>query len=214
MWTNTRPDPIEKETGLKPAESLTRVQLKFLTERQLRFVSAWTGNLIAAARTAGYSNPRVAAHRLMKDPLVAEALQTKQESMLQESGEQFARTLPLSRADVIDRLWQLAQLNPERTNGNVSGQVKAAQALEQIFAINLDRNDVLKRQLQGKSEAELEFYIIHGFLPHRDEKPLLEASAEPAQLPESTAEGGSSIPEPASATAANSDANAAAVPST
>src|SRR5215468_4242821 len=214
MWTNTRPDPIEKETGLKPAESLTRVQLKFLTERQLRFVSAWTGNLIAAARTAGYSNPRVAAHRLMKDPLVAEALQTKQESMLQESGEQFARTLPLSRADVIDRLWQLAQLNPERTNGNVSGQVKAAQALEQIFAINLDRNDVLKRQLQGKSEAELEFYVVHGFLPLRDEKPLLEASAEPAQLPESTAEGGPPIPEPANATAANSDVNAAAVPST
>jgi len=214
MWTNTRPDPIEKETGLKPAESLTRVQLKFLTERQLRFVSAWTGNLIAAARTAGYSNPRVAAHRLMKDPLVAEALQTKQESLLQESGEQLARTLPLSRADVIDRLWQLAQLSPERTNGNVSGQVKAAQALEQIFAINLDRNDVLKRQLQGKSEAELEFYIIHGFLPHRDEKPLLEASAEPAQLPESTAGGGSSIPEPASATAANSDVNAPAPPST
>jgi len=214
MWTNTRPDPIEKETGLKPAESLTRVQLKFLTERQLRFVSAWTGNLIAAARTAGYSNPRVAAHRLMKDPLVAEALQTKQESMLQESGEQFARTLPLSRADVIDRLWQLAQLNPERTNGNVSGQVKAAQALEQIFAINLDRNDVLKRQLQGKSEAELEFYVVHGFLPLRDEKPLLEASAEPAQLPESTAEGGPPIPEPASAPAANSDVNATAAPPT
>jgi len=214
MWTNTRPDPIEKETGLKPAESLTRVQLKFLTERQLRFVSAWTGNLIAAARTAGYSNPRVAAHRLMKDPLVAEALQTKQESMLQESGEQFARTLPLSRADVIDRLWQLAQLNPERTNGNVSGQVKAAQALEQIFAINLDRNDVLKRQLQGKSEAELEFYVVHGFLPLRDEKPLLEASAEPAQLPESTAGSGPPILEPASPAAANSDANATAAPPT
>jgi hypothetical protein len=43
----------------------------------------------------------------MKDPNVVHALQTKQESMLQESGEPLARTL--SRADVIDRLWELAQ---------------------------------------------------------------------------------------------------------
>jgi biotin operon repressor len=45
----------------------------------------------------------------MKDQNVVQALQTKQESMLQESGEPLARTLSLSRADVIDRLWELAQ---------------------------------------------------------------------------------------------------------
>src|SRR5215469_2860872 len=214
MWRNTRPDPIEEETKLEPADSSRKMQFRCLTDMQLRFVTAWTGNLVAAARAAGYSNPKGAAYKLMRDPYIVEALQKKQESLLQESGEQLARTLPLSRADVIDRLWQLAQLNPERTNGNVTGQVKAAQALEQVFAINLDRNDVLKKQLQGKSEAELEFYVVHGFLPLRDEKPLLEASAEPAQLPESTAEGGPPIPEPASAPAANSDVNATAAPPT
>lgn len=206
MWINARPDAIEEETKLKPADSLTKVQMRYLTEMQLRFVSAWTGNLIAAARAAGYSNPKGAAYKLMRDPYIVEALQKKQESMLQESGEQLARTLPLSRADVIDRLWQLAQLNPERTNGNVSGQVKAAQALEQIFALNLGRNDLVKRQLQGKSEAEVEFYVVHGFLPHREEKPTLEASAEPAQLPESTTVSRSPVPGPPSATAASSDA--------
>src|SRR5205814_7090245 len=99
-------------------------------------------------------------YKLMKDPKVVQALQTKQEAMLQESGEHLARTLPLSRADVIDRLWELAQLAPERTHRNITGQVKAAQALEQIFALNIDGNDLLKRQLQEKSEAEIQFYVV------------------------------------------------------
>lgn len=178
-----RPDPIEVETRPKAEEPTDDRLFRSLTERQLRFVSAWTGNLIAAARTAGYSDPKAAAYRLMKEPHVVQAIQKKQDSMLQESGEQFARTLPLSRADVIERLWQLAQLSPNATNHNITGQVKAAQALEEIFALNIDRNERLKRQLEGKSEAEMEFYVIHGFLPHQEEKPALEAP----QLPESTA---------------------------
>lgn len=189
----TKRDLIEEETKPKPTiqDELANLNLRCLTEKQLAFVSAWTGNLIAAARAAGYSNPRVAAHRLMSDPDVVKALQRKQESMLQESGEQLARTLPLSRADVIDRLWQLAKLSPERTNGTVTGQVKAAQALEQVFALNIDRNQALKNQLKGKSEAELEFFVVHGFLPLQQEKPILQAPAETPQLPPSTAEGGS-----------------------
>ena len=169
---------------IEQPESAAAEEILFLSEKKLRFVAAWTGNLIAAARAAGYKHPKDAAYKLMKDPKVVKALQTKQESMLQESGEHLARTLPLSRADVIDRLWQLAQLDPERTNSNITGQVKAAQALEQIFALNLDRNQPLKRHLEGKSEAELEFYVVHGFLPYQDEpKPALVASAEAQQLP-------------------------------
>jgi hypothetical protein len=52
--------------------------------------------------------------------------------------------------------------------------------------LNIDRNEGLKRQLQGKTDAEMEFFVIHGFLPHQEEKPTLVASAEPPQLPEST----------------------------
>jgi phage terminase small subunit len=179
-------DPIEEETRPKPSNPNSKSQFRCLTEMQMRFVGAWTGNLVAAAKTAGYSDPKRAAYKLMKDPYVVKALQAKQESMLQESGEHLARTLPLSRADVIDRLWQLAQLDPHSTNGNINGQVKAAQTLEQVFALNIDHNDLLKRQLQGKSESELEFYVIHGFLPHQEQKPALEAPAEAPQLPEST----------------------------
>ncbi len=177
-------DDIEEPEPPPPEEN------PFLSEKKLRFVAAWTGNLVAAARTAGYKNPKSAAYKLMKAPEVVQALQTKQEALLQESGEHLARTLPLSRADVIDRLWQLAQLAPERTNRNITGQVKAAQALEQIFSLNIDSNDLLKRQLQGKSEAEIEFYIVHGFLPYSEEqKPAPLGSAEAPQLPESLTAG-------------------------
>ena len=175
------PDDIDEKTPPAHEESF------FLSTKKLAFVSAWAGNLTAAARVAGYKNPRDAAYKLMKDPEVVKALQKKQESMLQESGEHLARTLPLSRADVIDRLWQLAQLSPERTNHTINGQVKAAQTLEEIFALNIDRNEGLKRQLQGRTEAEMEFFVIHGFLPHQEEKPTLVAPAEPPQLLESTA---------------------------
>src|SRR5438552_10654303 len=85
-------DDIERPERPTPEEN------PFLSEKKLRFVAAWTGNLIAAARTAGYKDPKNAAYKLMKDPDVVQALQTKQEAMLQESGEHLARTLPLSRA--------------------------------------------------------------------------------------------------------------------
>src|SRR5689334_2789141 len=158
------PDDIEKSSPPEPEERF------FLSQKKLNFVAAWSGNLIAAARAAGYRDAKGAAYKLMKDPEVVKALQKKQEAMLQESGEQFARTIPLSRADVIERLWQLAQLQPHSTNGNITGQVKAAQALEEIFALNIDRNPGLKRQMEGKSDAELEFYVVHGFLPYKGEE--------------------------------------------
>jgi len=185
IFRNHRPDPIEQATKLKlkPEERIAEIRLTHLTEKQLLFVSAWTGNLIAAARAAGYSNPRAAAYKLMRTPEVVSALQHKQEVMVRESGEQFARTVPLCRADIIDRLWQLAQVTPERTNNNIGSQVRAAEALERIFALNIDKNDLLKRQLEGRSQEEVEFYVVHGYLPHQEPKP---AEAPPPQLPEST----------------------------
>src|SRR5215813_12319773 len=100
IFRNHRPDPIEVATKVKqtPEDRTAEFRMQHLTEKQLRFVSAWTGNLIGAARAAGYSNPRAAAYKLMRTPEVVQALQHKQEVMVRESGEQFARTVPLCRA--------------------------------------------------------------------------------------------------------------------
>ncbi len=179
---------VDEGDDIEPdVESSDGSDERFLSERKLRFVAAWAGNLVAAARVAGYKDPKSAAYKLGKDRLVVKALAKKQESMLREAAEQFVRAIPLSRSDVIDRLWQLAQLSPSHTNGTITGQVKAAQALEQIFSLNIDGNELLKRRLEGKSEADLEFYAVHGFLPYEGRKPARLASAEAPQLPESTA---------------------------
>ena len=157
----------------------------FLNQRQLAFVSAWTGNLIGAARAAGYANPKAAAYKLMKDPHVVEALRVKQEAMLQESGEHLARSLPLSRVDVIDRLWQLAQMSPGDTSNSITGQVRATQALAGMFALDMGRLEVLRRELQDRSEPEIEFFVIHGCFPQRQQ----EAGRPPAaQLTAGSAE--------------------------
>src|SRR5215469_17538814 len=152
------------------------VHSRFLNQRQLAFVSAWTGNLIGAARAAGYADPKAAAYKLMRDPHVVEALRVKQEAMLQESGEHLARALPLSRVDVIDRLWQLAQMSPGETSNSISGQVRATQALAGMFALDLGRLDVLRRELQERSEPEIEFFVVHGYFP----QPPPEPSPSPA----------------------------------
>lgn len=153
------------EDRIDPNTLRVGVHSRFLTQRQLAFVSAWTGNLIGAARAAGYADPKAAAYKLMKDPHVVEALRVKQEAMLQESGEQLARSLPLSRVDVIDRLWQLAQMSPSDTSNSISGQVRATQALAGMFALDMGRLDVLRRELQERSEPEIEFFVIHGYFP-------------------------------------------------
>lgn len=161
------------------------VHSRFLNQRQLAFVSAWTGNLIGAARAAGYADPKAAAYKLMKDPHVVEALRVKQEAMLQESGEQLARALPLSRVDVIDRLWQLAQMSPGDTSNSISGQVRATQALASMFALDMGRLEVLRRELQERSEPEIEFFVVHGYFPQPQQQP---AKPTAGQLTEGSAE--------------------------
>src|SRR5262249_3440475 len=91
-----RPDPIEVATKIKskPEDRIAEIRLTNLTEKQLLFVSAWTGNLIAPARPAGYSNPMAAADKPRRRPEVVSALQHKQGGRVRESGEQFARTVP------------------------------------------------------------------------------------------------------------------------
>ena len=48
-----------------------------LTPKQVEFVLAWSGDLTAAARAAGYSHPAVAAAKLMANPAVAAAIRRK-----------------------------------------------------------------------------------------------------------------------------------------
>jgi hypothetical protein len=51
-----------------------------LTKKQLKFVAAWQGDVVAAARAAGYSKPESMGYRIMEDPAVANEIRRKQKN--------------------------------------------------------------------------------------------------------------------------------------
>jgi phage terminase small subunit len=62
-----------------------------LTPKQLKFVAAWQGDVVAAARAAGYRKPESMAYKLMDDPAVANEIRRKQRIMTEESVPSLAR---------------------------------------------------------------------------------------------------------------------------
>src|SRR3974390_2236734 len=98
-----------------------QVKRKILTRRQLAFVAAHGGNDTEAARAAGYKNPGRSAAKLMAIPAVRQAIREKQKAIVEASGAKLGQQL--TKLDVVDRLVQLADLPPESTKNNISGQV-------------------------------------------------------------------------------------------
>lgn len=137
----------------------------FLNLKQVKALFCWSGDLLAAARAAGYGNPKAAVNRLMKNRVFTHNLQRKQESMAEESGRLLGKQLTVCRAEVINRLWELAQLPPTETNNTIGGQIKAAETLALVFDIKVNRPADLDRELQGKTSAEIDFFVEHGYFP-------------------------------------------------
>ena len=133
---------------------------ELLTTKQVQFVNAWNGNRTEAARLAGYSKPEIASAKLMRIPAVENALQQKQRAMLQESGRRLGKELAFTRADVLNRLWELANTSAGATNYSISSQVRAATALAEMLEPKIDKGD-----LEGKTVEEVEFLVVHGYLP-------------------------------------------------
>jgi hypothetical protein len=83
--------------------------------------------------TAAYTKakPRVRAYMLEHRAAV------QQQLVEQEIDEQ--RRLKQSRERVLDRLWEIASLDPEMTRGSITGQVKAIQMIIAIEGLIPDR---------------------------------------------------------------------------
>ena len=139
-----------------------------LTRRMLKFVAAFEGNAISAARRAGYKNPKASAEQLMNNPTVTDAIKKKQDAMSEESGKRLAQELNFCRTDVLNRMWQIA--NPSSNTNAKDGpsfetQLKAAQALAEIFNNDLTKVSALLSQLPGKTPADIEFLLAYGCFP-------------------------------------------------
>jgi hypothetical protein len=98
--------------------------------------------------------------------------------MAEESGKTLGRQIAVSRPEIINRLWQLAQLSPTETNRTIYGQIKAAETLAYVFDIKLNRPADLDHEIRGRTSSEIDFFVEHGYFPD----PPAEA-AEPVAVP-------------------------------
>ena len=94
----------------------------------------------------------------------------KQEAMIKESGKRLATEVTVCRADVINRLWELAQMPPEQTNKSIGGQIKATEILAQIFDVKINRTADLDRELEGRTEEEVNYFMAHGHFPESQDE--------------------------------------------
>jgi hypothetical protein len=140
---------------------------KILSQRQLSFVAAHDGNDTEAAKAAGYKNPGRSAAKLMAIPAVRKAIEEKQKAIIEASGAKIGQRL--SKVAVVDRLVELADLPPERTKGNITGQVNALKAIAEIEQFLVRQTRDVTKEADGKTEAEMEFFCVHGYWPEREQ---------------------------------------------
>ena len=136
-----------------------------LSAKKLKFIAAWQGDALAAARAAGYRSPKTAACTVMNDPTVKSEIRRKQKIMTEESAKRIAAQLTFNRSQVLNRLWEIAQIPPNETNQTLGAQVKAAEALTAVFDAELKHLSELLPQLNGKSADEIQFFIRYGHFP-------------------------------------------------
>jgi hypothetical protein len=136
-----------------------------LTPKMMNFVAAWQGDAFAAARAAKYSNPQVAAYKLMNNHTIKTLIRRKQIAMAEESGKRLGAQLAFDRSHVLNRLWEIAQIPPDETNKSLGAQVKAAEALGAMFDAELKHLAELLPHLPTKSKDEIQFFIRHGYFP-------------------------------------------------
>ena len=137
------------QNNIMPTRNIQLTQI--LNPRQMNFVHYWKGDAVEAARAAGYSDPKSAAFNLMQHEVICELIRKKQTALAEESGKTIARQLSFYRSDVINRLWELANMSPTQTGETITGQIRAAQALAEILSVGShleNDNQALVKELE------------------------------------------------------------------
>jgi len=70
----------------------------------------------------------------------------------------------ITKANVVARLLGLADLPPERTRGNIIGQVQALKAIAEIEGYGVSRCDPAK-ELANRTVEDKEFFATNGYWP-------------------------------------------------
>jgi hypothetical protein len=96
------------------------------------------------------SKPRVRAYMLEHRAAV-------QQQLVQQEAEGLHR-LNLDREQVLNRLWEIANLSPEMTRGSITGQVKALSMIVAIEGLIPDRRAVASQKQSAPATARPEIY--------------------------------------------------------
>jgi hypothetical protein len=100
-----------------------------------------------AAEAVGL-NPDSAAYTKSKPRVRDYMLQHRaavQQQLVQQEADGLRR-LNLDREQVLDRLWEIANLSPEMTRGSITGQVKALSMIVAMQNFIPDRRATLRRR--------------------------------------------------------------------
>ena len=134
-----------------------------LNRRQLAFVLAHAGNDTEAARAAGYKNPERSAPKLMAMSAIRKAIQDKQKAIIAAAGAKIGRQF--TNLDLVDRLVELANLDPERTKNTITGQINALKLIAEIQGYLVNRFDHLPKDFAGRTVEELEAFADGRYQP-------------------------------------------------
>ena len=164
-----------------------------ITDQQLAFarlVLSGTMTDRQAAEAAGL-NPDSAAYTKAKPRVRAYMLQHRaavQQQLAQQEADGLRRLNP-DREQVLDRLWEIANLSPEMTRGSVTGQVKALSIIVAMQNFIPDRratpNLVIPSGAEGPAPAppKAQIYVSEWLRKQQAKTPVTTNDPQPTPAP-------------------------------
>jgi hypothetical protein len=113
-----------------------------------------------AAEAVGL-NPDSAAYTKAKPRVRAYMLEHRaavQQQLVQQDADEGQRRLNPDREQVLDRLWELANLSPDMTRNSITGQVKALAMIIAMENFIPDRRTLSAEKKSAPTSAPPEFY--------------------------------------------------------
>ena len=104
------------------------------------------------------SKPRVRAYMLQHRAAVQQQL-VQQDADLSRNAVEGQHRLNLDREQVLDRLWELANLSPEMTRGSITGQVKAISMIVAMENFIPDRRAASSEKESAPPHAKPQIYV-------------------------------------------------------
>ena len=110
-----------------------------------------------------YTKQRVEAIRLELAKRDAKDIARSNKEIIQGQG--------ITKDAIAKRLWELSQLAPDDTNGNINGQVKACDSLSELLGFKVKLSADVTKEFENRTPEELDFFAKNGYFPLDSKQP-------------------------------------------